>query len=282
MSLLFEPSTIDIPSLSNSNNYGFVKNVFRKVQRMTIKDKSNRCLLQLLHGEKFLKGHRQNLVELYQDLEFRQLLDLIEQSQDEETVYPVSPYDNKNFKSNILNDILFQENAYFRFPAYKKIVDDTANSGSTKLSATISIFYALKYWEATADEQPKKETLHVEDEVSDADYRKKWSAEYRCEDGHYVRSKNEQLLDNWLYNHGYVHAYEKLVIDQATGREYLSDFYLPLQDLYIEIWGYENEEYIRRRNNKIAIYRKNNLRLLQMTDKEVRVLDDYMLRALKR
>lgn len=247
---------------------------------MTIKDKSDRCLLQLLHGEKFLKVHCQSLAALYQDLEFRQLLNLIEQNQDEEIVYPASPYDNKDFKLKVLNDVLFQKNAYFRFPAYKKIVDDTANGGSAKLSAAISVFYALKYWEATADEQPEKDAAPGEDEASDADYRKKWNAEYRCEDGHYVRSKNEQLVDNWLYNHGYVHAYEKLVIDQSTGREYLSDFYLPLQDLYIEIWGYENEEYIRRRNNKIAVYGKNNLQLLQMTEEEVKVLDDYMLRAL--
>ena len=42
------------------------------------------------------------------------------------------------------------------------------------------------------------------------DYRNRYPAEYRCTDGHPVRSKSEQLIDEWLYRHHIAHGYEEL------------------------------------------------------------------------
>jgi hypothetical protein len=114
--------------------------------------------------------------------------------------------------------------------------------------------------------------------VSDKDFRRKWPANYRCEDGHYVRSKNEQLVDNWLYHHNVCHAYEPLVVDKKTGREYLSDFFIPHIALYIEVWGYETAEYLQRKTSKIEVYQSNHLLLLQLTDEDVKNLDDCLKR----
>ena len=41
------------------------------------------------------------------------------------------------------------------------------------------------------------------------DFRKTYPAEYRTKDGHYVRSKAEQIIDDSLYLWGIPHAYEK-------------------------------------------------------------------------
>jgi len=242
-------------------------------------EKIRRCAVQLLHGKAFLKAYQEDLFCLYKDTAFRSLMDEIEYGQNEDTVFPVCFSDNRDFKTDVLSGFFYQNNLYSRFPAYRSIIDQMVQLGEYKLSGTISVFYAMKYWEAM--EQVKK---GVEPEIvqpSDADYRQKWKQEYRCEDGHYVRSKNEQLVDNWLYHHNIVHAYEKLVIDKATGKEYISDFFLPVLNVYIEIWGYESDEYLQRKEAKQSVYQKNGLRLINMTDAEVKVLDDFLMRQLR-
>ena len=40
----------------------------------------------------------------------------------------------------------------------------------------------------------------------DIDFRLRFPAKYRCEDGHYVRSISETLIDNWLFSHKIVHC----------------------------------------------------------------------------
>ena len=79
------------------------------------------------------------------------------------------------------------------------------------------------------------------------DFRKKYPAKYRAQDGHYVRTKSEVIIDNWLYNHLIVHAYErKLPIDEDV----YCDFYVPQGKCYIEYWGMQNTEYLERKKKK--------------------------------
>lgn len=109
------------------------------------------------------------------------------------------------------------------------------------------------------------------------DFRKKFDALYRATDGHWVRSKAEMLIDNFLYTSGLVHAYErKLPIEEDV----VSDFYLP-QGIYIEYWGLESDkQYAARKKKKIEIYRQYNFKLIELTDKEVQNLDDHLPRLL--
>ena len=44
------------------------------------------------------------------------------------------------------------------------------------------------------------------------DIRKMWSAEHHCDDGHYVRSLGELLIDNWLYHHRYLYTPQRSYI----------------------------------------------------------------------
>lgn len=112
-----------------------------------------------------------------------------------------------------------------------------------------------------------------------SDFRNKFKAgEFRATDGHWVRSKAEMLIDNYLYTANIVHAYErKLPVEEDV----FCDFYLPHGKVYIEYWGLENEPaYLKRKEAKLAIYRKYDFKLIELRDDEVQNLDDHMPRLL--
>ena len=111
-----------------------------------------------------------------------------------------------------------------------------------------------------------------------ADLRTRFPAKYRSADGHYVRSRAELSIDNWLYMQGIVHAYErKLPVEQDA----YCDFYLPQNKVYIEFWGMEKDPaYLRRKKEKKAIYAQHNLNLVELADAELENLDDNLARLL--
>jgi hypothetical protein len=109
-------------------------------------------------------------------------------------------------------------------------------------------------------------------------FRDKFEAKNRTKDGHYVRSKAELIIDNWLYEEELVHAYERKI---PVEEDIYSDFYLPAGKVYIEFWGLENDpKYSARKVKKLEIYKKYGLKLIQLTDKEVQNLDDIFPRLL--
>ena len=114
------------------------------------------------------------------------------------------------------------------------------------------------------------------------DSRLKWPTEHRCEYGHYVRSKNEVIVDNWLYSHGVCHAYEKAVYDPEGDDWLYCDFYVPELGLYIEIWGMTTEGYTARRARKVEIYRRLGCRLLEIDGDAMKNVDDVLSRELAR
>jgi len=115
--------------------------------------------------------------------------------------------------------------------------------------------------------------------VEEVEFRKKYPANYRATDGHYVRSKGEMSIDNWLYYSKVIHAYERKlpIIDE----DIISDFYIPSGNVYIEYWGMSNDPvYATRKAKKLETYRRNNYRLIELTDKEIENLDDILTRRL--
>lgn len=115
-------------------------------------------------------------------------------------------------------------------------------------------------------------------EVKEDGFRNKFIAEHRATDGHFVRSKAEMIIDNWLYMAEIVHAYErKLPIEENV----YSDFYIPTGKVYIEYWGFENnEKYLERKKQKRNIYEKYDFNLIELEDKDVLNLDDVLPRLL--
>ncbi len=109
-------------------------------------------------------------------------------------------------------------------------------------------------------------------------FREKFKAEHRATDGHFVRSKAEQLIDNWLYMEEIVHAYERKV---PIEEELYCDFYIPTGKVYIEYWGYENDsKYLKRKQEKIEVYKKYEFNLIELNEADVKNLDDVLPRQL--
>ena len=109
-------------------------------------------------------------------------------------------------------------------------------------------------------------------------FREKFEAKHRAADGHYVRSRAEMLVDNWLYMSEIAHAYErKLPIEE----EAYCDFYLPVGKVYIEFWGLENDaKYIERKKKKLSIYEKYGFKLIELDDSDIQNLDDILPKKL--
>ena len=123
-----------------------------------------------------------------------------------------------------------------------------------------------------------EETQEKVEKSDNNDFRTKFVAKHRATDGHFVRSKAEMLIDNWLYMAEIVHAYERrLPIEE----EVYCDFYIPTGKIYIEFWGLENDpKYAKRKRVKKEIYEKYNFKLIELTDEEVFNLDDILPKML--
>ena len=97
-----------------------------------------------------------------------------------------------------------------------------------------------------------------------------YEGRYTCKDGHVVKSKSERDIDNYLFEHGISHAYERELPYGATEKDVLHpDFYLPnyLGDgkhVYIEHWGYNenNIQYTKTKKFKMPIYKKLGITLI--------------------
>ena len=114
------------------------------------------------------------------------------------------------------------------------------------------------------------------------DIRDKNSPEYKCDDGHFVRSKAEMLIDNWLYIHDIVHAYEiRLPLADHLTTLYC-DFYLPKHNVYIEFFGgdWDDIDYRKRCNKKIKQYHDNDLTCIEIFPDDIKRLSDYLSRYL--
>jgi hypothetical protein len=113
-------------------------------------------------------------------------------------------------------------------------------------------------------------------------FREKFPAQYRTKDWHNVRSRWELVIDNSLYEYWLAHAYErKLPIEEDV----YSDFYIPAKDwwkaVYIEYWGIEDQEkYENRKKIKKEIYKKYHMNLIELENKHIDNLDDFLPRML--
>ena len=111
------------------------------------------------------------------------------------------------------------------------------------------------------------------------EFREKFEAKLRATDGHYVKSKAEIIIDDWLYNYKIAHAYErKLPIEEA---QYCDFFINRGKGVYIEYWGEGSDpKYLSRKEKKRETYKKYGLQLIELTDKEIKNLDDVLPRKL--
>ncbi|MCI5195785.1 MAG: glycerol kinase [Candidatus Electrothrix sp. AW5] len=141
-----------------------------------------------------------------------------------------------------------------------------------------ALIETVEHVKGTYSEQENEQHQDTGVKEKTSGFREKFEAKHRATDGHFVRSKAEMLIDNWLYMAEIVHAYErKLPVEENV----YSDFYIPTGKVYIEYWGYENDEkYLARKKTKQEIYQKYGFNLIELEDKEVQNLDDILPRLL--
>ncbi|WCP69171.1 glycerol kinase [Vibrio tubiashii] len=110
-------------------------------------------------------------------------------------------------------------------------------------------------------------------------FRQKFEAKHRTLDGHYVRSKGELIIDNWLYMNGVVHAYDRqLPIEQDV----LSDFYLPTGKVYLQYWGTDAGNTPDKEQQSIReLYQQHNFALIEVFPADIDKLDDVLPAKLK-
>ncbi len=98
----------------------------------------------------------------------------------------------------------------------------------------------------------------------DRKYLPETATSFKCIDGHIVRSKAELIIDNFLYAHNITHEYERKI--KVHGKPILSDWYLPEFEVYIEYWGFYGKDYMKRKEEKIRLYKKGKLKLISIED----------------
>ena len=85
---------------------------------------------------------------------------------------------------------------------------------------------------------------------------------FKCIDRHLVRSKGELIIDNYLHRLGIEHEYEKTI--RVQGKPLMCDWYLPRLKVYMEYWGYYGKKYMKRKKEKLQLYRKGRLNLISI------------------
>jgi hypothetical protein len=120
----------------------------------------------------------------------------------------------------------------------------------------------------TGDQVEKLEIL-FKSEIRHTDYDD--SAALVTKDGHKVRSEAERKIDDWLFDHSIAHAYEYAIPETKR-----CDFYLPTPDgagIYVEYWGLKSKEYEANKELKLEIYKRHNLKLLEIFPDDLIKLD---------
>ena len=95
----------------------------------------------------------------------------------------------------------------------------------------------------------------------------------KTQDGHFVESEFEIKVDDILYTCAFVHAYN-IKVDEITERTVICDWYIPVindRGIYIELWGVKGDEkYNKNKKEKIELYRKHNLKLIEIEYDELK------------
>jgi phage antirepressor YoqD-like protein len=111
------------------------------------------------------------------------------------------------------------------------------------------------------------------------DWRKRNRGHMRATDGHYVRSRAEMLVDNFLYYNNIVHTYEKKV--NISERNMFCDFYINHKHIFIEVWGNRGPNYEENKKQKKELYAKHQLNLIEIEPTDLDNLDEILTKKLR-
>lgn len=113
----------------------------------------------------------------------------------------------------------------------------------------------------------------VKEVLTDYDLNKnETSGQVKCTDGHWVENDLEREIDDMLYQLRKPHVYAKRV-NEITTRGVKSDWFIPVlsdtKGIYIELWGMDTEDYKKNKEEKIKLYKEEDLPLIQIYRKDI-------------
>lgn len=95
----------------------------------------------------------------------------------------------------------------------------------------------------------------------------------KTQDGHFVESEFEIKVDDILFTNSIAHAYS-VKVDEIFERTVICDWYIPVlpgKGIYIELWGVKGDEkYNKNKREKIELYKKNKLKLIEIEYDELK------------
>jgi hypothetical protein len=101
----------------------------------------------------------------------------------------------------------------------------------------------------------------------------------KTRDGHYVASRGESMIDNFLYGTRIAHAYEQELYLGEDAKVMIPDFtaLTPKGNVYIEFWGMEGKPaYDKRKEEKKKLYAEYDLELVEVYPKHLDYIDAYL------
>lgn len=192
---------------------------------------------------------------------------------------------NVNFLRMFQDDLLTLAKNPDRMDIVRKIHEAWNHKYNCSPSGTdIRIEWAMAIyrhgdWEkALGTAEPEKQ----EKISGENDPRKKYPAEFRCDNGVYVRSLSELFVADWLYANRIRFEYEREVHFPLCQKTAHCDFYLPDFKVYVEFWGMEqDDQYLAYKNWKELQYRNHGYPLLSLNFQDLKMFRDAFLRKLK-
>jgi hypothetical protein len=90
-----------------------------------------------------------------------------------------------------------------------------------------------------------------------------------CVDGHKARSRDERLIDDWLTANGIFHEREPRLKGMHPDWR--------IGSVYVEYWGMAGQQgYEARRAEKLAIYKRRRLKLVELFPEDVAQLESKL------
>lgn len=107
----------------------------------------------------------------------------------------------------------------------------------------------------------------------------------RTIDGHIVKSKGEEIVDNILYTNCNCHCYEKKVVEISTEeRTIQSDWFIPVvgtKGVYVEYWGMTTPDYLKNKEEKKKLYKEHNIPLIEIQKDDINNYSDLNQRIVQ-
>ncbi len=101
----------------------------------------------------------------------------------------------------------------------------------------------------------------------------------RTADGHRVKSDGEKQIDEILYRIRLIHSYGNKV-NKIKERAVYCDWFIPIlsetKGIYIEYWGMNTPDYIKNKTDKLELYKKHKLPLIEIQKDDIKDTQSLM------